>query len=638
MTAVVVSLAVVSLPAEAPGAGFVAERVFSPEATAQSSPIETNATGAQVVAWQAPGAVRVATRSSSSGEWTVESVATNVARNIHAGIDNAGNVSVAWVNHSSNPLRIEGAFRPAGGPIGWPAWLSSESVHRDAWLDMDVDHVSGTVGMVWITYGPEGAWHTQRLLGKPPFLAVPFTTNHTPEVFRPQAPTIEVDGTGAYVGVTDDWGSPKLVTGIDKVTPLSSTASSSGEVELALEAGRLVAIWPTAGGLRSRERVSGAADFGPEVVTPAPGWSLDLIGEADMDETGRICVLTAGGAPTPTLPHNRTVAFTRTAGGGAGTWSDFPLAPGNQYPNNGVAAVGDDGRCAVAWRQSWDNPFVPALYAYAMHTAHQLDNGTWAGSMSFASNTGIDSSLSGGADEHGDLHLFISEAWPAASARTVVYDSHGPELAITGPARVDVGAGAAFGSTSHDRFGASTVTWAFGDGTTSAAAGPVHAFAAPGRQTVTATATDERGNATSKTAVVQVWGSAGPAPMGPAPAPHPTSTLPTLELKGGVVAVRRGVAGVTLTCLDPQGCAGKLAISCRLPKRTARQVVASKLVSLMSSRAKLVRFGLNRAGTTALARQRSLACRLHGNLRDSQGDSAAVSRPVTLRRPSGGGA
>ncbi len=85
--------------------------------------------------------------------------------------------------------------------------------------------------------------------------------------------------------------------------------------------------------------------------------------------------------------------------------------------------------------------------------------------------------------------------------------------------------GARFSATASDRWSPVTLRWSFGDGTSATGGAVSHAFGAAGAFSVTVTATDAVGNATSASRSVLATPPAPPPP--PAATPRVTSSVST---------------------------------------------------------------------------------------------------------------
>ncbi len=109
-----------------------------------------------------------------------------------------------------------------------------------------------------------------------------------------------------------------------------------------------------------------------------------------------------------------------------------------------------------------------------------------------------------GMDAAGDAVV----GWEHAADHTAlarVYDTAGPALTPNVPTTATAGFPASFSATASDLFSAvASTTWSFGDGTSGTGGALTHTYAKPGTYTVTVTATDAVGNATSASLQITV--------------------------------------------------------------------------------------------------------------------------------------
>jgi PKD repeat protein len=99
--------------------------------------------------------------------------------------------------------------------------------------------------------------------------------------------------------------------------------------------------------------------------------------------------------------------------------------------------------------------------------------------------------------------------------------------AVSVPATGTVGQAVPMSASATDRWSGANLSWAFGDGATGAGGAPSHAYGAPGVYTVTVTATDGAGNATSAQRTIQVSNPPAPSPPPPPPVVLPSAPVPT---------------------------------------------------------------------------------------------------------------
>jgi hypothetical protein len=83
-------------------------------------------------------------------------------------------------------------------------------------------------------------------------------------------------------------------------------------------------------------------------------------------------------------------------------------------------------------------------------------------------------------------------------------DGVAPALTMSAPASGRTGAATAFGASTSDVSAPVALAWQFGDGTTAQGPAVQHVYATAGTRTVTVTATDPAGNATTASATIRV--------------------------------------------------------------------------------------------------------------------------------------
>ena len=118
-------------------------------------------------------------------------------------------------------------------------------------------------------------------------------------------------------------------------------------------------------------------------------------------------------------------------------------------------------------------------------------------------------------DRAGKPRVVDGDSVPAARSDlgAFEYQAAAPAVTINAPATVPAGASAAFSAAATDSDPGDTISyaWNFGDGT-AAGSNVTHAFATFGEKTVTVTATDQIGRASSSSVVVRVIDDKSPTP------------------------------------------------------------------------------------------------------------------------------
>jgi hypothetical protein len=168
----------------------------------------------------------------------------------------------------------------------------------------------------------------------------------------------------------------------------------------------------------------------------------------------------------------------------------------------------------------------------------------------------------------------IAAWWPRDGVKTIdivgsaTYDA-GPRLsAFSVPATLALNAPGAFSLAASDPFSPITaITWGFGDGATASGASVTHAYATPGSQTATVTATNAGGLSSSLAAVTAVTAVAGASFVGPGPLPVRLRATVKIATKHLHELLKRGLKlklGCTRAC--------RLTIKIEIPGKLAKQL------------------------------------------------------------------
>lgn len=167
-----------------------------------------------------------------------------------------------------------------------------------------------------------------------------------------------------------------------------------------------------------------------------------------------------------------------------------------------------------------------------------------------------------------------------------------PALALAVPAVADAGAPVAFTATTSDASGPVAVRWELGDGATASGQTVRHVYAAVGRRTVTATATDAAGNVATASATVRVEDHARPAIAGA----RLTATRFRVARGATPLTARRGPpAGTTLKLTLSEPASLRIAVvrpqagrrahgRCRAGARRGRRCTARTTLGTLSRR------------------------------------------------------
>lgn len=457
---------------------------------------------------------------------------------------------------TSGPL-VQATDRPAGGPFGSPATLSSAPEVDPASLRLALAP-SGAAVAAWLERSPAGSgtWRAT---------AATRTTGGAWAAARELSPDA-VTATDVRAGI-DDGGAATVTwlrggavqtarrpAGGDWGAVETLAAAGASEPRLAVSGdGTAYAIWVTSAALAAARRLPGA------------GWTTEPALQSGAIKAPAIAAGPGGRAAAvwlrkPDAGFTHAESSARTAGGAwelpfdMGSNSPYGDAPLVTVDGTGAATVAqipeDFGTVLTAWdpaggpwhRDTAVDPDVSDAYlgvlaggprgdvvlafrgANAEHGAvpQRIYGAARAGGVASWPLTPLGDApfgvtpdatfvmpLSGAVDDRGDAVLAGEDSLGRAVLRP--YDAAGPDLeSVTVPATAAAGASVPFAVTAHDRWsplGAST--WSFGDGSTATGEHVVHAFATVGAFTVTVTARDALGNTTSTSRPVVVTPTGG---------------------------------------------------------------------------------------------------------------------------------
>jgi chitodextrinase len=379
-------------------------------------------------------------------------------------INNGGTAVVAWLNGGST--QVSSAVRP--GPTGNFGDIKTISVAGDpiAGLRVAVGD-AGNAAAIWSRTGP---------------------TNSFIEVAeRPAGGTFPNMGTSISSTVTGNETDPTVV-----IDP----------------SGRPTALWSavTLGVVEFAERAPGdtnwsafaqASQVGDSATSPAAG----------VAPSGMVVAAWEVGTPGGGLIK----AAIRPPGGGG--FADFRELSGPSMNTLApLVAVGRGGDALIAWGSSMGE----AIYA-----VRRAANGAYGPLLQAVSNqiqlpgefVNFQQPSIGVDDQGNGIATFLQDTFRNPTNfyrfRAVSFDAAAPSLSASVPASGTAGRAVAMAAAAVDRLTPVSINWAFGDGGTATGGAVSHVFGARGAFTVTVTATDGVGNATTTTRPVLV--AAAPA-------------------------------------------------------------------------------------------------------------------------------
>ena len=492
-------------------AGASADLVVAPDGTATAAWLRYDQAGAMYVdvSTRPPGGV-FGPRQTLAAEPN--------ATSLRVAVDAAGTVTLAWIQRNPDTDILRSASRPAGGAFSPPRDVSDTgSSARDPQLA-----AAGTTAV--LTWVQQGRIRAAIATGAEPFAV---QKPLTPVGDGGELPQVAVSPNGAAVVA---WTREHLASATYRVR---AAARTPGE------------------------------DFAPlaEVrQTPLPIEHL----HAAMSATGRATLAWKRDQDTGHLPQRLETAARGVSGNfgapgevpGATAYveGDFALAVS---PEDTAMVASTDMTPAVAVRPSGSGFNQMKIISSEAGTAarvrfvdgeHAMVGWKRLG-LEYVAPVAPDGTVGPkqvmGEGAAGQLHGLASDDqgsvadwWvvQGGKMRLSVLDAGAPALGVVSvPATGMSGQPLPMNATATDRWSIVSTSWQFGDGATAAGASVAHAYAKPGAYTVTVTATDAIGHATTETRTVTVRGRT----TGPRPDPgldQPTRRERVADLRRDVLA------------------------------------------------------------------------------------------------------
>jgi hypothetical protein len=517
------------------------------DATAATTAIAPNGFAAAAWVETLPGGqsqVDVSVRP-PGGDWSAPQplgATTMTLSDVHLAIDSAGDAALAWQAVMSPSTFVANVTtRQAGGSFGAPETVSNGDVPR---VGLDA---AGNVTFVYslVNSGASnGEFVREAPAGSPLMNATPHTLSST--CFGFDADLAVAPSGDAIVGFSCSdaafalrrggiWGSAAtpFIAGSTACPTIAVNASYSGVrvaidaqghpigavqetdtqndcmggffntrqdlIDLALPAGGQMAAGPTVA-----QSGIGLA-FGPvpnDVTLPTVGigGGSAVVGWRAFDSNGF---------------HSQQATRTYTGNGSEPPGAVQLLGDPNSNVGESHVSVGPIGQALLTWTAA------PPLEKLVVFEAFSPAGGAFDQALEVSDGADHATSLSSAIDDAGDGVVGWLEAQGSTHAvHARGFDVTPPQLTtVSVSASAQVGVPAAVSAQAFDLWGPVTFSWNFGDGTATGA-DTSHSFLAAGPHTVTVTATDSAGNATSRSGTVVV----GAAPGGGGTTLRPTLT------------------------------------------------------------------------------------------------------------------
>ncbi|ADB48861.1 PKD domain-containing protein [Conexibacter woesei] len=453
------------------------------------------------VLWQRGGVEAVAHE--PGGPWSepvsIADPGSQVGGFQHA-IDAAGTQTAIWFQWNGGRQSIRTATRPRGGAWSAPHALAESDLQPQIFLSPALAVAAdGTVTAMWTdssivrsaVRAPDGTWSRAVTVNDALDIAV------SPQVVVDPAGNAtavwyqRLNGPYVIYGATRPaggaWTSPQLLTRNSPTAPSLAVAPD----------GTATAAWKAVDG--SGNVIESSSH------KPGLGWEQTTVAATGVSNSPPYVAVDRDG--NAAIVYFRDVAGTyavhlveRPAGG---TWTAPAMlsAPGRDAVEPRVA-FDSEGRAVAVWRRKND-------FNHIVQSVSRPRGGSWSEAANLSAPDTVPRELSDLAvtfDADGDALV----TWYRTDGTTfriqyAVDDTHAPRLDdLVAPATAKAGVAAAFSVAPWDAWSAMTTRWEFGDGATATGTSVEHVYAEAGERTVTVTATDALGLATTRTAVVTV--------------------------------------------------------------------------------------------------------------------------------------
>jgi hypothetical protein len=536
----------VAVPAQA-APQWLGAQTLSPvgqDASAQQTAFDPG--GDAVVVWRASGAhptIEAAVRPAGGIFDAPQTISDPAAYSgsPDVAIDDQGDAVAVWLHFDGASLRVQAAYRPAGGSYGAPQTLSPAG-YQAATPRVAMDG-AGDAAIVWsISSGLSSEIQSAQAAPGGVFQAAVALSGFTSLASVPQ---VALDSHGDTLAVWDGWDGANIriqealrPAGGSFGTPqsLSPVGYNADAPQVAFDAGGdALAVWRFDGSpastIQGAYRPSGG-DFGFDQAVSTPSTYPAQVPQVAFDGQSEGVVVWQQDDGT----YPRVYASVRSAGP-SGTFSTpSTLDPGGQEALE--PRIAGDGLSAtvVSWK-----------------TFNGATNSTQAAVRAAAGSFGAATTVSAAAPQEGVPAVGVDAqgngiaVWSRANGANYLleasgYDGAGPLL--RGPLLPSQG----LVGQQLQFFQAPLDVWTpvlsegffFGDGGSASGVGATHAYSAPGSYLVSATASDVLGNVTTVTRTVTI--ALPPASVqstAPAPASCSLSASRDQQLLGkGVVALQ----------------------------------------------------------------------------------------------------
>jgi PKD domain len=472
--------------------------------------VAMNPAGDVAATWGEANAIAVVVRP-RGGSFSQRAVISTAGDNVSTpavAINASGAVAVAWLD--STTTQYEVSARPAGGSFSAPVQAGSYGTTFPQFVSVAIDDAGDVlVGIVDYDGAHFNASYGWRPAGGT-FSKIKLNTDFATDA---TTPVVAMDGAGdaiiAWSEKTSASGSHYVMKAMQRPAggafgapqPLSDSAQDAYAQAVAIGAGGQSAVaWERSDGANTRIQVSSSPSSGSLLS------AAQTVSRAGVNASYPALAVNATGHIVAAWADSSG----EVAGGGAG--GSFGLVTALD-PSSGemAVAIDDAGDSIVTWGEN--HSLTSGLEAVTRSAAGAVSAPVPLSDPDSLAVFGNVPTATVAMDPAGDAVV----GWTSLTDnvyRVRIYDATGPALSLTGPASITAGQSAAFSATASDLFSTvASTSWTFGDGSTGAGSAPAHVYAAPGTYTVTATATDAAGNATSSSRQITVVAAPSAAPI-----------------------------------------------------------------------------------------------------------------------------
>jgi len=486
--------------------------------------------GYAAAAWEEPlaggqFAVGVATRP-PGGDWSSPQLLGTNANDkygVNVAVDAGGDLAVGWEEIVSPNALAFVATRAAGGA----SFAGPEQLNDATSVSNPVVGVAAS-GRVTLLYNPASALATRDFAaGSSALSAPPQTLDDGRASACFGSDLLAVAPSGDVVAGADCGGAVFALrrAGSWSVSPLvaSTSASCPGTSTYNTPSAVAIDVQGHAVGLLTH-RVVQTTGFDPttciifpptetdtlQLVLPVGGFMTPLVGAvATASGTGYAAPMAfpdVGVSPSGIL-----AAWTATDGSamrlrvrdfaldGTARGTEQTLDPA-AYAFGPRLAVGDDGRALLTWSR-----YPSTTGPRSLEVATRPPGGAFGPPAEVTSDGSENFTAPVALDAAGDGAIAYQNDTAPRRVHVRGFDAGAPVLSgVSIPASASPGAMLGFAASAFDVWGPVTLSWSFGDGASGSGGAPTHAFASAGRYTVTVTATDAAGNASSQSGTVTV--------------------------------------------------------------------------------------------------------------------------------------